>query len=347
MINVNNYKSTVYLNYSYIVYTIIGYLYDYICLIPRDTRGSCAPTTIVNRCPSRRIPRRRQINMCTRERLIELRDEALADDLDIDDTMLEWSEAEAIAFFDSGGTKRPGDKAVAAAEVDVTDAELSEGLPEGDVDVSLGGIALPARAVPSSPHLVPWVGALNGTPPGLGSQSSLSTLRWLVMQLQLGQDSLILADPSARPRRLVHWLCALLGRECESVAITRDTTESDLKQRREMRGGTVVHEAAPPLRAALHGRVLLLEGVEKAERNVLPLLNNLLENREMAMDDGSFLAAPWAGEGGEVADEAGSDDGILRCSPAFVVIAIGWPQPAYPGERLRMRMCTRSGTRTL
>ena len=34
-------------------------------------------------------------------------------------------------------------------------------------------------------------------------------------------------------------------------------------------------------RAALHGRVLVLEGVEKAERNVLPVLNNLLENREM------------------------------------------------------------------
>jgi hypothetical protein len=27
--------------------------------------------------------------------------------------------------------------------------------------------------------------------------------------------------------------------------------------------------------------VLILEGIEKAERNILPLLNNLLENREM------------------------------------------------------------------
>jgi len=28
------------------------------------------------------------------------------------------------------------------------------------------------------------------------------------------------------------------------------------------------------------------------ERNVLPLLNNLLENREMQLDDGRFLVAP-------------------------------------------------------
>ena len=117
---------------------------------------------------------------------------------------------------------------------------------------------------------------------GLGGQSSLDALRWLMMQLRIGQDMLLLADPGARPRRLVHWLCELLGREVEAVAVTRDTTESDLKQRREMRSAAVTHEPAPPLRAALHGRVLILEGVEKAERNVLPLLNNLLENREMA-----------------------------------------------------------------
>ena len=28
------------------------------------------------------------------------------------------------------------------------------------------------------------------------------------------------------------------------------------------------------------------------ERNVLPLLNNLLENREMQLDDGRFLMSP-------------------------------------------------------
>lgn len=40
------------------------------------------------------------------------------------------------------------------------------------------------------------------------------------------------------------------------------------------------------------GRVLVVEGVEKAERNVLPALNNLLENREMQLEDGRFLMHP-------------------------------------------------------
>ena len=39
----------------------------------------------------------------------------------------------------------------------------------------------------------------------------------------------------------------------------------------------------------MEGRILVLEGIEKAERNVLPVLNNLLENREMNLEDGRLL----------------------------------------------------------
>ena len=92
-------------------------------------------------------------------------------------------------------------------------------------------------------------------------------------------------------------------RQVEHVAISRDTTESDLKQRREFIGGSVGYVDQPVVQArytlaeeyeqvterpvsqaALHGRVLVLEGIEKAERNLLPVLNNLLENREMALE---------------------------------------------------------------
>ena len=71
------------------------------------------------------------------------------------------------------------------------------------------------------------------------------------------------------------------------MAITRDTNEADLKQRREISNGDVRYEDSAVVRAAVHGRVLVLEGIDKAERNVLPVINNLLENREMALEDGS------------------------------------------------------------
>ena len=71
----------------------------------------------------------------------------------------------------------------------------------------------------------------------------------------------------------------LTNREVEYVSLSRDTTESDLKQRREIQGGTAFYVDQAAVRAALEGRILILDGVEKAERNVLPVLNNLLENR--------------------------------------------------------------------
>jgi hypothetical protein len=41
--------------------------------------------------------------------------------------------------------------------------------------------------------------------------------------------------------------------------------------------------------AALYGRILIVEGLEKVERNVMPVLNNILENREIALEDGRFM----------------------------------------------------------
>lgn len=80
------------------------------------------------------------------------------------------------------------------------------------------------------------------------------------------------------------------------------------------------------VRAALNGRILIIEGIEKAERNLLPILNNLLENREMNLDDGRFLVAPQRfdklAQGIDL-----SDLKLLRVHEDFRVIAIGLPVP--------------------
>lgn len=64
----------------------------------------------------------------------------------------------------------------------------------------------------------------------------------------------------------------------------------------------MIYKDQAPVRAATEGRVLILDGnnhypihiigIEKCERNVLPILNNLLENREMNLEDGRFLVSP-------------------------------------------------------
>ncbi|KAH8059167.1 ATPase [Aureococcus anophagefferens] len=141
-------------------------------------------------------------------------------------------------------------------------------------------------------------------------------LQWMLRKAALRQDMFLLGDAGPRCRQLALAFCELARREAEFVSLTRDSNESDLKQRRELRGGDLAWADQPPVAAAKRGRVLILEGVEKAERNVLPLLNNLLENREMALEDGTFLTPANAG-----ARLARHDD--------FLVVAIGRPAARY------------------
>lgn len=108
----------------------------------------------------------------------------------------------------------------------------------------------------------------------------------------LKQDMFLLGGPGPLRRQLVMQFLELTQRELEYVALSRDTTESDLKQRREIQNKTAIYHDQGAVRAALNGRVLVLDGVEHAERNVLPVLNNLLENREMHLESGKFLMAP-------------------------------------------------------
>ena len=154
----------------------------------------------------------------------------------------------------------------------------------------------------------------------------LTHLRWMLQKdLGLKQDFLLLGPPSlARDRRtLLFMYAALVEREVEYVSLTRDTTDADLKQRKEVtrHGQESVYVNQAPVRAALEGRLLILDGLEKAERNVLPTLNNLLENRELSLDDGGLLVAP------EVYDAQGqwgeaSPIPLRRVHPDFRVAAL-------------------------
>lgn len=64
----------------------------------------------------------------------------------------------------------------------------------------------------------------------------------------------------------------LINSEYEFVALHRDVGETELKQGREIRaGGNLVYVDSAAVRAVKYGRVLILEGVEKAERGIMPV----------------------------------------------------------------------------
>ena len=163
-------------------------------------------------------------------------------------------------------------------------------------------------------------------------QETLRHLRWMLQKDSLYQDMFLVGPPSPHRRWLAMQFCELTKQEVEFVQLTRDTTESDLKQRREITQGNVLFVDQAPVRAAKEGRCLILDGVEKIERNVLPTINNLLENREMHLDDGNFMLSHTRYD--ELLANGENVEGLVRVHPDFRVIALGSPVPPYPGNSL-------------
>lgn len=197
--------------------------------------------------------------------------------------------------------------------------------------VHIGDVAI-TRRVPAHPGLVPRI-------PAGHAGTRAADLQWMARQFALRKDMYLLGTSAAEKRALIHAFAALVGLEVETLHLSRDTSEADLKQRRELvaSGASSTWADQAAIRAALHGRLLVLDGVERAERNVMPTLNNLLENREVALDDGRFLVstARW-----HQLQEAGQSEaqlraaGIVPAHPDFIVVALGLPVPPLPGNPL-------------
>ena len=99
----------------------------------------------------------------------------------------------------------------------------------------------------------------------LATEWANSALEWMGQKDSLGQDFFLLGSHGPMRRWLALVYCARANREVEYLALTQDTTESDLKQRRELvPGGSAEYFDQGTLQAALHGRVLIVEGCARA-----------------------------------------------------------------------------------
>ncbi|GAA5845377.1 hypothetical protein JCM3766R1_006337 [Sporobolomyces carnicolor] len=155
-------------------------------------------------------------------------------------------------------------------------------------------------------------------------------IAWLMKKWELGQDVFFVSSPGPFARRLALTFLSLINTAFEYVSLHRDIGEGELKQTREIvQGGNLVFADSPVVRAAKEGKTLVLEGIERCERGILPILNNLLENREMHLEDGTHIISPSRFD--LLVDTGESTENFVRCSPSFRVIAIGAPVPPFPG----------------
>lgn len=164
-------------------------------------------------------------------------------------------------------------------------------------------------------------------------KSIVEHLKWMLQKISMGQDMLLIGPPGSLKRRLAFEVARILNAEVEYVSITRDINESDLKQRREIESKSAKYVDQCVVRAALQGKILILDGLERAERNLLPILNNLLENREMALEDGRLLIRyeRWKDL---LNKNQNLSDKIVPVHPNFRVIGISIPVPPFQGNPL-------------
>ncbi|CAL1709976.1 unnamed protein product [Somion occarium] len=158
-----------------------------------------------------------------------------------------------------------------------------------------------------------------------------NNLYFMLQKYVLGQDIFLLSQPGPYARRLAMTFCSITNLEYEYIALHRDVGETELKQGRELRhGGNLVYVDSAAVKAAKYGRILIIEGIEKAERGIMPLLNNLLENREMNLDDGTHIIHP---QRFALLDpsEAKSGRRFVPAHKNFRVFAIAAPVPPYTG----------------
>ncbi|SCV74430.1 BQ2448_8069 [Microbotryum intermedium] len=179
-----------------------------------------------------------------------------------------------------------------------------------------------------------------------GSGEGVGTLRdnrlgedlvWMCKKYLLGhgagQDMFLYSPPGPYARRLALTFAHLLNRPFEIVSLHRDVGESELKQGREIRrNGQLVYTDSSAVRAAKLGSLLILDGIERCERGVLPTLNNLLENREINLEDGTHIVSA---DRYDLMVKNGEDTTLfIPAHRDFRVIAIGTPVPPFPGYPL-------------
>ncbi|KAG6857487.1 hypothetical protein H0H87_002112 [Tephrocybe sp. NHM501043] len=171
----------------------------------------------------------------------------------------------------------------------------------------------------------------------MNDAANIDNLHFLLQKYLLGQDVFLVSQPGPYARRLAMTFASVINAEYEYIALHRDVGETELKQGREIRkGGNLVYIDSPAVSAVKHGRILVLEGIEKAERGIMPVLNNLLENREMNLDDGTHIIHPqrFAQLEASKSIAVGGGHNFIPAHKNFRVIAIAAPVPPYPGYPL-------------
>ncbi|CAH2048800.1 unnamed protein product, partial [Iphiclides podalirius] len=126
-------------------------------------------------------------------------------------------------------------------------------------------------------------------------------LEWLLQDFLLGSHLLLVGNQGVGKNKIADRLLQLLNRPREYIQLHRDTTVQSLTVQPTVRGGVVVYEDSPLVKAVKVGHVLVVDEADKAPTHVTCILKTLVENGEMVLSDGRRIVPKdmLDGSGGE------------------------------------------------
>ena len=155
---------------------------------------------------------------------------------------------------------------------------------------------------------------------------------------------MLIGNQGVGKNKIADRLCELLDAEREYMQLHRDTSVQSLTVIPLLEGGKITYQDSPLLRAAVAGRVLILDEVDKAPLEVVCLLKGLIGDGEIMLHDGRRLVTSSRGRalyrqhgggGGGSAGCQGLDEpsedslqafygskGLIQAHPSFLLIAL-------------------------
>ena len=106
----------------------------------------------------------------------------------------------------------------------------------------------------------------------------------------VGEQALLITGyQGVGKNKIVDNLLLRLNCEREYIQLHRDSTIQSLMVTPSVENGMIVYHDSPLVRAAIHGRILVLDEADKAPVEVVALLKGLLEDGQLSLPDGRKL----------------------------------------------------------
>ncbi|CAL4081731.1 unnamed protein product, partial [Meganyctiphanes norvegica] len=197
-----------------------------------------------------------------------------------------------------------------------------EGFPRASVTLKVEGKEYTAQVVSGSS----WV----SSPPSYVLTPYHQQLLTELLQSHSAADFCIIGPRGCGKSAAVAKVAHMLGYQTEPILLYQDMTSRDLVQQRVTSAeGDTSWQFAPLIKAAMEGKLAILDGIHRLHHGTLAVLHRLLHDREIQLYDGTRLIHHDRYESlkaeSQLTDSELTIRGVFPIHPSFRVVALAEP----------------------